>query len=1010
MCFFLKSFYPREKLIYARAGWDGFPRYNEPGQRWNEEKADEGGMAEVRREQIQQAIVEIAATHELFLSDEMTSDLYVNAQGREILGEDGLPIGAFAYRENQGDKKNGRDLRYSFTDNIEVLLLDPENVRRQQIVATGDAEALRRHDLRVAVFRRIKEERDNEDGLGGLTPEGRKGEIRQRIVNKMKEIGAKTEDSFFTQRSIEDSDRLSAASKKGNAAEYDRILWQWLQDYNTNRLRSITQPGDDIKKDVMWYPSGWDRVRMSIDRPTKVLDRALSGDELMAMFEPNPLLSKLGVARSEEEQHKNEREIRLKQDEARFGFQLARSYQVFHQVDTITGGMRTRLTDPNTGRYIGKLPDNNDPNHPNREVNRRLGLINDQGQVINPDRKIARVFDIVQARLQIAIEEEEAVINAAKAEKAAAIASGNQVAIAAAIENLRDIMVDSQFLATHVLKELGMVEGKMPVFSYNFLDSATMDVFTKALADYGVEVGVVLDDDGNPLSGVIGVPISHNSKKEFYDIMERGRRALKSETDIAAREFMVGTYPLTDEQGRRAKAIFMAADDFGSDLHPVIIKERNRMVNKGGVKGNRSITETRYELSTSGGVIDPELVPSFGDLGFYAFPVWLAGLTDIRSQHGYLKRRDEQEFHDHALFDVMDLVQHAKAQAAAYNARKALTGGKLTSGKETPGFLMEIFIGSFMIADTMRRWYQNDKERPIAQKMIYTNAYLNLLSEWRAGEVEADDPRLEKLRQMTYLEMGMPVKTMTDALYETTGKVLEAYLAYTVAEKEVEENRIGNAPRNWHYDNTLKWYEFRRKLREASALGDRGMIIRHKFAPEAGSETALNMMQYVNEEGYYYFLKDYERDRLSREGAMILSSALTPSEKQNGFAIPDENDWLNPQKVRPEVRTALEHIRRMGLLEFMTEEGYYLYETDDKGKVKYEQVMGKNGKPKYQDGYPVFNPVIVKTGGREIAIMGNKIPPYVQQEYINEPKSRKPAGRNKVLKASAYAEKFLAAA
>lgn len=843
------------------------------GHGWNVEKASEGEIADYRRD-IEEEIVEYAATNELFLSDEF-----------------------FRAREKEG-------LRFSFNDPLEKILLDPYNEAWDRIAATGDREALRRHELRVEVFRRTKEMLDAQENLAGLTPEQRQAAIRQRVVQKMRE---KNKLSYLAQRSQEGLSRLDDARASNNLGVYDKELWAWVKDYNEYRIK-LRLP--------KWYPSGWDRVKVSIDRPTRVLDRTLSGDQLTAMFEPSQLQFKLPEQLTEEEK----REIDSKLDETRFGFMLGKSYQIFHMQDTLLGGVRARLVDLVTGKYTGRLPDD--------ETSLALGLIRQAGtdaqgnpiyETIDPNRKLVRVFDVVQVRLQTAIDREAALINRAKAEKAAAIASGNQDLIKQTTASLKDIMLNAQFIATHAIKELGLVEGKLPVWSHNFLDQSTIDVFTKLLADYGVEVAP-------------GVPITHNSKKVFYEIIERGRRGLKAEWDRATREFMVGTYPIFDEEGNPAKPSFLADRDFGTDIDSSPINERFRIVSKGAVKENRNKTETRFELSTSGGIAIPELIPDLGDLGFYSLLVWL-GVTDIRGLHGYIKRRDEKEFHDHKYFDVMDPIQHARAEKAAIVARKFLTERTTEDGRLIPGPVREPFHGAFRIADFLRDHYaQLD-----SNKMTHTKKYLDAVRGWRQG-IRSMDRDLETLRQMTYLEFNNMPKPMTDGFYKEMYDVIDYFQNYLKALKEVQSNRIGRAPRNWEYDMTLMWYAFRREIRKAMAAGEKGFVLRHKYSPEVASEISIKMMETVLEDADYIILKYFERERLAREGAQILFRALTDDERRNGFILSDgkrgfgispEKDW---PRLRPEIREALETVRRRGLLEFMREEGYKIGDKEVQGE------------------------------------------------------------------------------
>lgn len=963
------------------------------GHGWDVEKAEEGEIVDYRRA-IEEDIVEYAATHELFLSED-----------------------DFKYREERTaragqDQDVDYNLKYSFKDNIEKLLLDLDGSIRADIEtslrARGESqqnidEALQRHDLRVSVFRGIRESRNEKEGLGfvtnqerralerslrreatdlelaelanarknimrtqltqqlqgqGLTPQQiqveveqrlwdlmeqqRQNEIRQRIMRKMDE---KTQTTFLATLTEKTRQDLQVADQQEGPTGplHDQLLWRWVKDYNEYRIK-LRLP--------RWYPSGWDRVRHNIDRPTKVLDRTLSEDELMAMFESNPLQQKPVDQRTEEEQ----KDIDFKLEEARFAFMVARSYQIFHMQDTLLGGMRARLTDPKTGEYIGKLANDD-------ETNKFLGLIkvdaqgnierDAQGNSIatNPDRKMIRVFDVVQARLEMAISEEAALINQAKAELAAAKASNNQAAINEKTLALRDKMVNAQFIATHAMKEIGLVDGKLPVWSHNFLDNSTIDAFTKVLAAYGVEVAP-------------GVPISHNSKKEFYEIIERGRRALKTEKERAAQEFMAGTYPvfarnpdgtlMLDAQGNpvRAVGIFSAASDWGD---PGEISERYRVVSKGAVKENRQITETETEITTSGGMVVTELIPTEGDLGFYPLLVWLA-VMDIRGLHGYGKRRDEVEAHFHKFFDVMDPVQHAEAQAAAYNARKALVGGVINvNGKQekTPGYLKEPFHGAYKAAD----WLYGQIDYLKAYGMTDTYQYLLLGQEWRlSGKSYSEFPKrqeLERLRQMSYEDFDKLSKAMSDTLYTTTYDILDYFQWYLKTEQEVESNRIGRAPRNWEENNTKRWYAKRRAMRESLARGDRGFISRHGYAPEVGNETVISMMETVLADADYLILRGYEIQRRVNDGVAILSRVLTNDERKNGFVIPDEKEWPNQ---RPEVRRALETIRRRGLLIFMTEEGYKL--KDDQGQVTKE-------------------------------ILGRKIPALVREKKVNESRGSK---------------------
>jgi len=124
-------------------------------------------------------------------------------------------------------------------------------------------------------------------------------------------------------------------------------------------------------------------------------------------------------------------------------------------------------------------------------------------------------------------------------------------------------------------------------------------------------------------------------------------------------------------------------------------------------------------------------------------------------------------------------------------------------------------------------------------------------------------------------------------------------------------------------------------MREAMQRRDpeKGFVVRLGYSPEVASEISIRMMETVLEDADYLILRYYERKRRVDDGVEILSKVLTPDEMRQGFeitqngttkrtyVIPEEKDWSN-LGLRPEIQKALQTIRRRGLLEFMTEEGY----------------------------------------------------------------------------------------
>lgn len=827
------------------------------------EKPDEGETENYRR-RIEKEIVEYAATHQIFLTEDDFKD---------------------------------RD-EYSFDDPIEKKLLDPTGAERVIFEASlraqgksqGDInQALQRYDNRIEFFRRMKFRLDEKDpDFAGKTEDEKRHVIRTRIYGQMQQ----NVDGFLAGETTKAWAAAHSAWMANDQKKHDQIIWGWVKAYNQYRI-NLRLP--------RWHPSGWDRVRMRIDRPTKVLDRFLTDKEFEDMFEP--------VSEKDLIERKNQNI-----NDARFGFQLARSYQIFNLEDAMLGGIRTRIVNPANGEYEGELK---------------------------------RVFDIVQGRLEAAIEAEEKELESAKTDAEAEMkaAAGDPKQVREIQESLDKKLLNSQFIATHALKRAKFVEGKLPVWSQSLMDNSTINFFANALAAYGVNVAY-------------RKPISHNSKDELYAVLERGRRALKQAYDDAASEFMEGKYTVDqlDENGKVVKRQDGKKDENGNPNEPAVsymsgkgIRERKRIVNTGGVREHLRIVDTRFETSTSGGVAAPELIYTCADLGYYP-PFVRLGVKDLKGYHGYIKGLDEVQSHTQYVFNTMDPVNAAREQGAAYKARRFLVGGSVGEGKSVPGFLNEPFHGAFKVADFLQKEIQHLK----SYNMTSTYEYMLLMQQYRdsglkytefvatwSGKLDGRQLRgrdLERLRQMSYQDFGKMTKTMTDELYTTVYGVLDYFQDHLKALKPVEAARGGRAFRTDVYDNTLKWYAFRRAMRKSMQDDPtEGFVLRLGYSGEVTSEIVINMMETVLQDADYLILRSFELDGLVKQGQNILYAVLTDDEKKT-FVIPDDEKLWPNQRI--EIREALDLIKREGLLEFMKEEGYEL------GGIKR---LGDKKPPRVQD-------------------------------------------------------------
>ncbi len=991
------------------------------GHDWHADKVKEGDIKDYRAK-IQEELMGEAATLDFF-----TETIFVNnqdlfqdvIQGKDI-GETAENVedvrlaykGFFELRERNG-------LQYSINDPLERLLLDPGDVIRQRIKATGDAEALKRHDVRVAVFRRTKELLDRREGFDfismaeiyklekrmrrplsdeeladlaevhkdviraqlqqtlqsqGQDPDQNKDWIEQSII-EVKEsrkqeairsrIRARVEEisrgkSYFAETCAETLIRFDQAKKAGDLAKCDQIAWGWVKDYNSKLIRS------HLPK---WYPSGWDKVRLKIDRAAKVIDRSLTEEEREAMYET----AYLPEGNDEESIARRLDLIAGRGEEARFGFEMARVFSPFLMESSLLGGMRIRMVmkkGPHAGEYIGRLDDDETSvlcglikgrvNPQTREVEIEKD-VNGEAIIIDPERKSIRISDILEARLAKAIADEEHEIEPFRLAKHQALTamyraelSGNQAEMAAAhqaldkaAKDLREKLCDCQFIVTHAFKAKGLVNGRWPTWPQaSALDNSGIKLFGEILAEYGVEVAP-------------GLPFA-DYKSEIYEYLERERRGQFAEMDRANQEFMEDKYPIyerdewtgeiimdpvfengepkKDQQGktvmapRPAISIFTMSDPWGE---PGPMSDRPRVVNKGDWAENTMVTEAEYNISTSGGVKFPEFI-RYASIRFLPLGISGLGSPGLWDLNNFIKGRNEVEFHKQKLFDPTDMPKNARAQAAAYKARIALTGGSLGEGQFTPGFLNEPFNGAFTIADWLRQIATNQAGFD-AYKMEKTQLYVKKMEAMRNGET-LKEGELEELRQLTYEDYFVLIKhkTIADEFYQTTYKTFGNFVTWLKAEKEVEQNRIGNAPRNYAYDNTKRWYAFRKLMRESMHKGERGFIQRLGYSPEIASELSLRMLETGMQDADYLILRDYERERLAQEGSLILSKVLIDAEKQKGLSLLDETTW---EDQRAEVKKALETVRRRGLLEFMREEGFSWYskiEGVEKGRYKRE--------------------------------------------------------------------------
>lgn len=237
--------------------------------------------------QLDDQMIDLLATHELVLKTRVERTLrLLKTYSKEELAQKGLPdnVASRSYDEQYG-------LVFAY--------------ERDEFVRTNLA------------FQKTRQRYDAEEGLGGLTDEERARRIREIIAARVQQV----EPRFLSQLSNDER-------------EQDKQLWEWVGRHNKGRFDK-------------WYPSKWDRMRLSIDRPEKVLARVLSKGEFESMYEEVNLE---GLSTREIEEVMEKRRERAMQV-----LGVAKRTQIFFGVASRYGGTRLRITDEN-GNTITTKP------------------------------------------------------------------------------------------------------------------------------------------------------------------------------------------------------------------------------------------------------------------------------------------------------------------------------------------------------------------------------------------------------------------------------------------------------------------------------------------------------------------------------------------------------------------------------------------------------------------------------------------------------------------------------
>jgi len=535
----------------------------------------------------------------------------------------------------------------------------------------------------------------------------------------------------------------------------------WLKQYNENREK---------QGHSLFFPSNWDTVRLSINKSTKLVDRALSEQELEAMIEEVSPFSAVvgGVTVTLKIDGLTDEEIKAEVDalpalndiqrkelledalfdkqqreaEAERALNINRAYQKFLGVDARWGGMAVRV-------------------------------LNDDGDIV-----LKNVWEIAEEILKAKIDTEAGIIEAQviaheTALRAQGILTNTQIE-EAITQRRRLLRRDSTFGATLALREIG-IANDLPIWNYYYYnDPQRIQTFA-------------------PLVGY-----THNDKVELVDLLDRGRREMRAVFDYLADTYMDGRVLIVRDIPNSGVDQNGQPNDFHQERW-----DRARVINEAGMVALREVFESRFMLSTSGGIEVVDLISKIGDLGIYDL-LWEMGCKDFREFQGFIKRRDEVELKKQSFWNIRqwrDPVTYAKRLRGAGAAIPFLRGGEVKGQGRKPGVLQEPMMGAYKYRDELldtTHWISSEIKNNIEQKR-------STFREELQKTIENDD----NFKNITVQEQ--------DRLVEVGAGILVTLIEYMDALR-YKMNRAGLAPKNWKFDNELIFRHYVKELLKRESL------------------------------------------------------------------------------------------------------------------------------------------------------------------------------------------------
>lgn len=750
----------------------------------------------------------------------------IEEQAKEYAATQQLYIRKADFDRRETENNNG----YGWDDLIEgLLLVDNRGMATANALTDPvvQAEAIAKVATRTGVFKRIKERLDQEDGLAGLTDDQRRDVIRDRIKAKIR---------------LAHKDQLLNEINAMNQADADAALWNYVRDFN----KKMESQGHRI-----WAPSAWDFVRLNIDTPTKLVDRVLAEDELEAMIEEvgsfqsqigtTGLTVQINIDGLTDEQIQaqidalpnltaiQKRELledvlfdkQQRESEVERAFSINRDYQKFLGADARWGGMAVRVVD-------------------------------DNGNVV-----LKTVWQIAEEILKAKIDKEEADIEARVTAHETALRARGGLTDAqieeAKSRRRRRLRGHATFGATLALREKG-IANDLPIWNYYYYnDPQRIQTFA-------------------PLVGY-----THNDKVEIVDLLDRGRREMRAVWDHLADTYMDGRVLIVRDEANADVDQNGQPRDFHQERW-----DRARVINEAGVVALRNVFESRFMLSTSGGIEVVDLISKIGDLGIYDL-LWEMGCKNFREFQGFIKRRDEWELRRQSFWNIRewrDPITYAKRLRGAGAALPYLRGGEVKGQGRKPGVLQEPMMGAYKVRDFVleeNNWI--NKQRIFEVEKLIRDAV----------------PNLKKEAQDKMVEIG--------------AGILVTLIEYMDARRYVM-NRAGLAPKNWKADNELiADAYFKELLKRDPILFEAGEILADGkvakggeekepygaetlgsedlgYAPQGRSELAVAFYKEILKTSTYHTLVEKDRKVWARRGKAVKARMGAERERIAAAGLP----------------------------------------------------------------------------------------------------------------------------